>query len=129
MSREEKKTEEQLKALLRLPANKRCVNCDSLVRDLGGQTIEITQRSLEQRAGAPSRSPQTISPPPLSAGPPVCCFWLQRVRMHRVQRRAVSLLLRVLPPPLPPPPHQASPSCEPASMPVCPQLRWMLPAV
>lgn len=31
MSREEKKAEEQLKALLRLPANKRCINCDSLV--------------------------------------------------------------------------------------------------
>ncbi len=34
MSREAKKAEQRLKALLKEPANKRCVNCDSLVRCL-----------------------------------------------------------------------------------------------
>ena len=37
MSREDRKAEEALKALLKQPSNRRCANCEALVRGQGAQ--------------------------------------------------------------------------------------------
>lgn len=58
MSRDAKKAEQRLKALLKEPANKRCVNCDSLVR--GGAP----------RPGQPGAAPAARCPDPLARCPP-----------------------------------------------------------
>lgn len=92
-SREEKKAEARLKALLKEPGNKRCINCDALVRGGGGGRSQ-------PGPGCPLFTElPSLPPPPRAAGPPICRVQLQRLRVHRVQRRAVSGTSAAHPPP------------------------------
>lgn len=97
MAKAAARTEARLKELLREPANKRCIDCESLVRAPADR-------------GLPARPPNQGSPAALlrrPAGPPVCGLQLQRVRVHRLQRRAVSAHA------LAPPAASAACSCPP----------------
>ena len=76
------KHERMLKALLKLPDNRRCAVCESLVRGshrvLAGLVCEQAWlRKLTLRCFM------------LRAGPAVCCHQLQYVRVHQLQRRPV----------------------------------------